>query len=285
MGPREESFKLPLLLYQSLELWSYTKKPAPGATSLCGRPLGEVVGLPGRHQKKMQFNAWSRCWSIVWRKKKEADAGHRRRGATGSPSPCTAVGHGIRRDYIRPPWLCVAAGRYEQRHSLNREALAPVRKAGRSRVSRVANMDGDTVLALIDTHVFKCGWFISCTSVHDFDCIYSSSLLLLFMCQLIILNGPSLSLLIDADSDDESYWLLMCLMIARVSPVAIVLIVWVTGFVWLDIGYAIAYLHWWSCTCVEFYDDCFNCMSFHFSTRLRTWILWLLFWYFLWLHN
>ena len=53
--------------------------------------------------------------------------------------------------------LCVAAGRYEQRHSLNLEALAPVRKAGRSRVFRVANMDGDTVLALIDTHVFKCG--------------------------------------------------------------------------------------------------------------------------------
>ena len=49
--------------------------------------------------------------------------------------------------------VCVAVGRYEQRHSLNREALAPVRKAGRSRVSRVANMDGDTVLALIDTHV------------------------------------------------------------------------------------------------------------------------------------
>ena len=134
------------------------------------------------------------------------------------------------------------------------------RKAGRSRVSRIANMDGDTVLALIDTHVFKCGWFISCTSVHDFDWIYSSSLLLLFMCQLIILNGPSL--LIDAHSNDECYWLLMCLMIARVSPVVIVLIVWVTGFVWLDIGYAIAYLHWWNCTCVEFYDDCLTVCLF-----------------------
>ena len=53
--------------------------------------------------------------------------------------------------------ICVAAGRFEQRHALNIEALAPVRKAGRSRVSRIANMDGDTVLALIDTHVFKCG--------------------------------------------------------------------------------------------------------------------------------
>ena len=49
--------------------------------------------------------------------------------------------------------LCVAAGRYEQRHSVNLEGLAPVRKAGRSRAVRVANMDGDTVLALMNTHV------------------------------------------------------------------------------------------------------------------------------------
>ena len=83
-----------------------------------------------------------------------------------------------RRDRRRPPprftFVCHDLLRYRRtlriastlRNSKIAKPLLSRGKAGRSRAFRVPEMDGDTVLALIDTPCFKCGWLISHTSDH-----------------------------------------------------------------------------------------------------------------------